>query len=218
MKNHTNVVEYLSDVIRFSGGDGVLLVLNVYERGLIMGKIADDVYNLFESSLVAVGGGCVRTSKAELGKTIAGLFKEYGADSACLAESDLFKDAAVAAAMKDAGIETFTDHIRKHGETAIGGCSQAAFGIAELGTLVQADTDVRAREVAIMPDYYIGVVKGSTIKPTYDEMFMEMASWNEMPNFVGFITGPSRTADIECVATIGVHGPLKMTAVVVDDE
>ncbi len=183
-----------------------------------MSNITDELYERFKSNLEGAGGSCVRTSKADLGKTVAGLFKEYGADSACLCETPLIKEAGVCAAMQDAGIETHTDHIRKYGETAIGGCSQTAFGIAELGTLVQADTDVRAREVAIMPDYYIGIVKGSTIIPTYDEMFFEIGKWKEMPAFVGFITGPSRTADIECVATIGVHGPLKLTAVVVDDE
>lgn len=182
-----------------------------------MGIFTDELYESFCSNLEAAGGSCVRTTKAELGKTVAGLFKEYGAGTACLAESALMKDAGVCGDMQAAGIETFTDHIRAHGETAIGGCSEAAFAIAELGTLVQADSDVRAREVAIMPDYYIGIVKGSEIVPTYDEMFFKLAEFDELPNFVGFITGPSRTADIECVATIGVHGPLKLSAVVVED-
>ena len=69
-----------------------------------------------------------------------------------------------------------------------------------------------------MPEYYIGVVKGSTIVPEYDEMFCKIGAMPEIPKFVGFITGPSRTADIECVGTVGVHGPIKMTAIVVDDE
>jgi L-lactate dehydrogenase complex protein LldG len=69
-----------------------------------------------------------------------------------------------------------------------------------------------------MSEYYIGVVKGSTIVAEYDDMFDILAGLPEMPNFVGYITGPSRTADIECVSTVGVHGPLKMSVVVVDDE
>lgn len=183
-----------------------------------MSKITDELFERFKTNLEGAGGSCVRTSKADLGKTIAGLFKDYGATTASLCESPLIKEAGVCKAMTDNGIETHTDHFRKNGETDIGGCTEVAYGIAELGTVVQADTSVDEREVAIMPDYYIGVVKGSTILPTYDDMFFEMGKWKEIPAFVGFITGPSRTADIECVATIGVHGPLKMTAVVVDDE
>ena len=69
-----------------------------------------------------------------------------------------------------------------------------------------------------MCEYYSGIVKGCTIVPEYDDMFDVIAALPEMPNFVGFVTGPSRTADIECVSTVGVHGPLRLSAVVVDDE
>jgi len=183
-----------------------------------MGMITDELYESFKTNLEAVGGSCVRTSEKELGAVIADLFKQIDIEDACVYESPMFKEAGVVQAMKDAGIETYTDHIRLHGETAKGGLSEAQYGIAELGTLVQAQNDVDGRLVAIMPEYYIGVVKGSTIVPEYDEMFDMLGALDEIPGFVGFITGPSRTADIECVSTIGVHGPLKLTAVVVDDK
>ena len=69
-----------------------------------------------------------------------------------------------------------------------------------------------------MSEYYIGVVKGSTIVAEYDDMFDILCALPELPNYVGFVTGPSRTADIECVGTVGVHGPLQLMAIVVDDE
>ena len=69
-----------------------------------------------------------------------------------------------------------------------------------------------------MAERYFGVVKGSTIVPTYDDMFDLLSGLPQIPDFVGFISGPSRTADIECVSTVGVHGPLTLTAIVVDDE
>lgn len=183
-----------------------------------MSMITDELYERFKGSLEGVNGGCVRVHKADLAKTIADIYTQAGIKDACVAESDFLKDAGVVAAMKEAGIETYTDHIRLHGETAKGGISEAQAGIAELGTLVQLGDDIDTRLVAIMPEYYIGVVKGSTIVPEYDEMFCKIGAMPEIPKFVGFITGPSRTADIECVGTVGVHGPIKMTAIVVDDE
>ena len=68
-----------------------------------------------------------------------------------------------------------------------------------------------------MPDYYIGIVKGSTIVESYDDMFDKLSELKPFPKYVGFITGPSRTADIECVSTVGVHGPLQMSIVIVTD-
>ena len=174
-----------------------------------MSMITDELYERFKGSLEGVNGGCVRVHKADLAKTIADIYTQAGIKDACVAESDFLKDAGVVAAMKEAGIETYTDHIRLHGETAKGGISEAQAGIAELGTLVQLGDAI---------DTSIGVVKGSTIVPEYDEMFCKIGAMPEIPKFVGFITGPSRTADIECVGTVGVHGPIKMTAIVVDDE
>ena len=83
--------------------------------------------------------------------------------------------------------------------------------------MVQFGDAVDARLVGTMSESYFGVVKGSTIVPLYDDMFELLGNLPELPNFVGFITGPSRTADIECVGTVGVHGPIRLTAVVVDD-
>ena len=68
-----------------------------------------------------------------------------------------------------------------------------------------------------MSEYYIGVVRLSTIVEDYDAMFDQLCAMEELPSFVGFITGPSRTADIECVSTVGVHGPLALSILVIAD-
>lgn len=128
------------------------------------------------------------------------------------------KEAGVINALEEAGIKVYTDHIRLNAEKVKGGVSESQFGIADLGTMVQARDVIDERLVSTMSEYYIGILKGSTIVPEYDDMFDIISEWPEMPNFVGFVTGPSRTADIECVSTVGVHGPLQLSIVVVDDE
>lgn len=183
-----------------------------------MSKITDELYERFKTNLAGVNGNCVRTSKQGLGKAIAEVYTAAGISDACVVESPLLREAGVLDALKAAGIQVYTDHIRLNAETVKGGLSEVHYGIADLGTLVQASSDVDARIVATMSEYYIGVVKGSTIVPEYDDMFDVLCALPELPNFVGFVTGPSRTADIECVSTVGVHGPLQLTAIVVDDE
>ena len=183
-----------------------------------MKSITDDLYESFKKNLESVNGTCMRTPKAELGKVITELFKEHKIDSISLFESPMLKEAGVVSSLQQNGITVHTDHIRLHAETDKGGLSEAQHGIAELGTIVQEQDDVDGRMVATMPEYYIGVVKGSAIVPTYDDMFDILSEMKKIPNFVGFITGPSRTADIECVGTVGVHGPIDVSIVIVDDE
>lgn len=182
-----------------------------------MSSITDDLYKSFKTNLESVNGNCIRTKKADIGKAIAALYKENGITSTCIFESPLLKEVGIAQELEASGITVHTDHIRLHAETDKGGISEVQHGIAELGTVVQEQGDADGRIVAIMPEYYVGIVRGSTIVPTYDDMFDILSDMKELPNYVGFITGPSRTADIECVGTVGVHGPIQVCIVVVDD-
>ena len=183
-----------------------------------MKSITDDLYESFKKNLESVNGHCIHASKEDLGKVITELFKEHGIDSISLFKSPMLKEAGVIPTLQQNGITVHTDHIRLHAETDKGGLSEAQHGIAELGTIVQEQDDADGRIVATMPEYYVGIVKGSTIVPTYDDMFDILSEMQKIPNYVGFITGPSRTADIECVGTVGVHGPIEVSIIVVDDE
>ena len=178
---------------------------------------SEELYERFKENLEGVNGECVRTSRNELGKTIADIYQKDGISSLCLGQSPLFEAAGVKAALESAGLTVHTDHVRKNAETDKGGVTENGYGIAELGSMMQMSDDVDGRIIATMSEHYIGVVKGSTIVPLYDDMFDILSEMPELPAYVGFITGPSRTADIECVGTVGVHGPIKLTAVIVDD-
>lgn len=171
----------------------------------------------FKTNLESVSGGCYHATKADAPAVIADLYKEAGVTTASVFESPFLKEIGLVDALQKAGVEVHTDHIRKHAETDKGGISEAQYGIAELGSLIQAQSDVDGRIVATMSEFYIGVLKESAILDTYDDAFDMLDALDPIPNFVGFITGPSRTADIECVGTVGVHGPLRMAAVIIED-
>ncbi|WP_276863641.1 LutC/YkgG family protein [Anaerococcus tetradius] len=176
-----------------------------------------ELFDTFAKNLEAVNGTCYKTDKANLAETIVKIYKDNGIDSTCMLETDLAKTAGLSKALMDNGIQVHSDHIRLNSETDKGGITEVAYGIAELGSLIQASDDIDNRLMAIMPEYYIGIVNGSTIVETYDDMFDKLAELKPFPKYVGFITGPSRTADIECVGTVGVHGPLQMSVVIVTD-
>ncbi len=177
----------------------------------------DALYERFKANLEAVNGECSLAAKADAGKVVADLFQAKGIKTACVAETDFLREIGIVPALRDAGVEVFTDHIRLHAETAQGGISEAQYGVADLGSILQVGDEIDARIVATMSADYIGILKESTIVDDYDAMFDVICALPEMPNFVGFVTGPSRTADIECVSTVGVHGPLRLSIVIIQD-
>ncbi len=183
-----------------------------------MSLITDALFERFQKNLESVNGACVRTTAGALAETLVTQMKELGISDTCIALTPLLEEAGVVKALEEAGIQVYTDHIRLHAETAKGGVTEAQYGIAELGTLVQGRDNVDERIIGTMSESYFGVIAGSAIVPEYDDMFELLGNLPELPNFIGFVTGPSRTADIECVGTVGVHGPIRLTAIVVDDK
>jgi len=88
------------------------------------------------------------------------------------------------------------------------GVTKAWAGLADTGSVLEADDELLG---SLLPEIHITVLRSSAILPSLPEA-MPLASGK---NAV-FITGPSRTADIEMTLTIGVHGP-KEIHVFVDD-
>ena len=94
----------------------------------------DALYERFKTNLAAVNGECSLATKADAGKVVADLFREKGLKTTCVAETDFLRELGIVPALKEAGIEVFTDHIRLHAETAQGGISEVQYGIADLIT------------------------------------------------------------------------------------
>ncbi len=90
------------------------------------------------------------------------------------------------------------------------GVSGSEFAIAETGTMVEVAVDDMNRLVSSLPRTYIGVVDACTLEPTLrgaGERMQKVFDDNPDHVAVSFISGPSRTGDIEMILTLGVHGP-----------
>jgi L-lactate dehydrogenase complex protein LldG len=111
---------------------------------------------------------------------------------------------------------------RGSASTATVGISQVDLAIADTGTLVQNATAVEQRLVSMLPSVHVAIVETGAIVPdlpaALSRFSPEQADGADgPPPYLSFITGPSRTADIERVLTIGVHGPEQLIIVCVDD-
>jgi L-lactate dehydrogenase complex protein LldG len=97
------------------------------------------------------------------------------------------------------------------------GIVQADYGAAETGTLVRLDTDDEEKLAWTLPPLCVCFLDTARIVPGLDSLsslFTRHLSRADRPGpQVSLVTGPSRTADIECQLTIGVQGPERLLVV-----
>jgi L-lactate dehydrogenase complex protein LldG len=97
------------------------------------------------------------------------------------------------------------------------GITGAFAAIAETGTLMLisgADTPTRNN---FLPDTHIVVLRASEVVACYEDGWDRLRAAGAMPRTVNFITGPSRTGDIEQRMVLGAHGPRRLHIVLIDD-
>ncbi len=95
------------------------------------------------------------------------------------------------------------------------GISQMEWAVAQTGTLLQDASTVEQRLVSALPPIHVAFVATSRIVPG---MATALSKFDpRRSRYLAAITGPSRTADIERVLTIGVHGPRRLVIICVDD-
>ena len=95
------------------------------------------------------------------------------------------------------------------------GISQMEWALANTGTLVQSADEVDKRLVSTLPSLHIALVATAALLPDLPSVVVRIDPAKSA--YLSFITGPSRSADIERVLTIGVHGPERLIIVLVDD-
>lgn len=93
------------------------------------------------------------------------------------------------------------------------GITTVQAAIAETGTLVLDSTQERHRLISLVPPVHIAIVDASKIYETLGEV-LAFIHKNDISPAVTFITGPSRTADIELTLTVGVHGPQELYVII----
>src|SRR6185369_8758092 len=97
------------------------------------------------------------------------------------------------------------------------GVTMAQAAIAETGTLVLESEKERHRLVSLLPPVHVAIVRSDDICLTMGEALKQLRGrQEEMSRAITFITGPSRTADIELTLTVGVHGPKELYVIILD--
>ncbi len=99
------------------------------------------------------------------------------------------------------------------------GITGADFAIADTGTLVLLSSPKQPRLTSLLPPVHIAILKKENIVLNIYALFAKLGETyeknDELSTCISFITGPSRTADIELNLTLGVHGPEKAIVIII---
>ncbi len=118
----------------------------------------------------------------------------------------------LATALKAGGVALSQSNLRQGAATASVGVTGANFAFAATGTVVLESTAEDIRLATTLPEHHVVLLDPSKILT--DDLaavpYLRTFHNNSPRNYLAYITGPSRTADIERVLTIGVHGPKRL--------
>jgi L-lactate dehydrogenase complex protein LldG len=91
-------------------------------------------------------------------------------------------------------------------------------GVAETGTLMLLSGEETHAVTSLLPETHIAIVKTARIVAGMEDAWgLLRAEVGALPRAVNFVSGPSRTADIEQTITLGAHGPYRVHIVLVKE-
>jgi L-lactate dehydrogenase complex protein LldG len=116
------------------------------------------------------------------------------------------------------GLELIEGDLRASADAVHTGLTLADWGVAETGTLIIDSRSEDVRLASMLPLTHVVLLSREKIVPSLNEIAGELAELMAAgPGYLAFITGPSRTADIERVLTIGVHGPAQLLVILLSE-
>ena len=138
--------------------------------------------------------------------------KEKATGTVLIPETPLVKRHHLRALLSEAGAEVFIGKFRNAGQLPGAGITFCNFCLADTGTVVLDSTDEEMRLATTLPEMHFILVDPAKILRDNLAAVEPMTAFHQgnAPKFIAYISGPSRTADIERVLTIGCHGPREL--------
>ena len=197
-------------------------VLNQLEERIRQTRVASrrrqaSIRGRFQAEVERVGGIVqVVTDLQVVGFSIAGVAKARGITRCQAAEPDLARDLNLERALAEAGIELVTGPAPESIPGTGIGITRAALGVAETGSVLIHLDEVDGHLLSMLPEIHVALLHQDALVDSLEEgllltRYLVLKSQARgLPSYLSWVTGPSRTADIERVLTIGVHGPKEL--------
>jgi len=178
----------------------------------------DDLIDLFASRLAAVGGNTQRVTDS--GAAAGAIQKLANAlDGTVWVSADVVARASdLIVALRGLGLDTKAPANPAEVRDQPLGVAIAEGAIAETGSAIMSEPRAHARSVTLMTETLVVVCPTAALLPSLDEAATVLRAISAGgASYATFVTGPSRTADIERQLTVGVQGPSAFHVLLVDD-
>lgn len=178
-----------------------------------------ELLTLFRSRAEPLGVVVHQGDHAALAREFAGWAANSDAPYAVVTEGLRDRYPAFCEALSEHDVEQVAPESPEQLRDAALGISIALAGIAETGSALMAEATLADRAVGMLPRAQAIVIPSQTLLPSLDEAAPILRALALAPgrNMVTLVTGPSRTADIERVLTVGVQGPGRVMILFADD-
>ena len=167
-------------------------------------KSVDSEIARFLDEIKKLSGVGQKLSPSDIDSALKNLVSEQNIHKATAWETPYLKQLGVTETLNSLGVELVSPNANKH-EMALCdlGITEADFLLPETGTIALLSSAEKPRAVSLLPRVHLAIVRPEMLRADMHQVFAEAKD----SNYLVFITGPSRTADIELTVTLGVHGP-----------
>jgi len=165
---------------------------------------ADSEIERFLVEIKKLSGVGQKLSPLDIESALKILVAEQNIRKATMWNTQYLKQLNVAEHLQSLGVDLISSNADKHEIAQCDlGITEADFILPETGTLVLRSSAEKPRAVSLVPRVHLAVVRPEMLRADMHQVFAEARE----DRYLVFITGPSRTADIELTVTLGVHGP-----------
>ena len=174
----------------------------------------DSEIGVFLNEVKKLSGVGRQLSSPEIDVALKTLVTKENIHKATVWETPHLRRMGIIEILNSLGVELVSPNAGKHDMALCDlGVTEADYLLPETGTLVLRSSAEKPRAVSLLPRVHLAIVRPEMLRADMHQVFTEAKN----SHYLVFITGPSRTADIELTVTLGVHGPKNLYVWMIDD-